>query len=150
MDTFMSAAAIWFIVGLALLLLEFALPGLIIMFFGIGAWIVGLTLLFVDDLSLNTQLVIFLVSSGLSVLLLRKWLQKRLMGSKKSNEVIDDEFLGKTAKAMTPIMPGQNGKVFFKGSAWSAKSNDVIEQGETVLITGNESILLIVKSTKTI
>ncbi len=149
MDGIMSAAAIWFIIGLALLLLEFALPGLIIMFFGIGAWIVGLTLLFAD-VSLNTQLVIFMASSTVSVLLLRNWLKKRLMGAKKSNEVVDDDFIGKTAKATTPIMPGQNGKVFFKGSAWSAKSDDVIEQGENVLITGNESIILIVKSIKSI
>ena len=145
----MSAAAIWFIIGLALLLLEFALPGLIIMFFGVGAWIVGLLLLFVD-LSINMQLVIFLGSSGLSVLLLRKWLKNRLMGSRKTNEVVDDDFIGKTAKATTPIAPGADGKVFFKGSSWNARSADVIEQGETVLITNTDSILLIVKSTKAI
>ena len=56
--------------------------------------------------------------------------------------------MGKTAKAETPISPGENGKVDFKGTSWQAASEDFIEKGENVTIIGNDSILLIVKSTK--
>lgn len=37
-----NPAVIWFFIGLFLLLLEMAVPGLIVMFFGVGAWITAL------------------------------------------------------------------------------------------------------------
>lgn len=149
MENLLSVPVVWFIIGFALLLLEFALPGLIIMFFGVGAWVVAIMSLFID-MSINMQLVVFLVASLFSVLLLRKWLQKTLLERKRPREVIESEFIGKTAKAETAISPGQNGKVLFKGSSWQAMSEDIISPGENVTIIDTQSILLIVKSTKTL
>ncbi len=147
MDILMQAAVIWFIIGFILFVLEFIVPGLILFFFAVGAWIVALLSLFID-LSINAQLIIFVISSVLSILLLRKWVKKILYGNKVSTELLEDEFLGKTARAETAISPGKNGKVDFKGTSWQAASEDFIEKGENVIITGNESILLIVKCTK--
>ena len=67
---------IWFIIGLICLLLEFAAPGFIIGFFGIGAWIVAGTLLFFD-ISLTTQLLLFIIASVLLTVFLRKWIWKQ-------------------------------------------------------------------------
>ena len=147
MESFLNAAVIWIIIGFVLFLLEFVLPGLILFFFAVGAWIVAILCLFLD-LSVNEQLIIFLISSVVTILLLRKWLSKILWKRKHSSELLEDEFLGKTAKAETAISPGQNGKVDFKGTTWQAASEDTIEKGENVIIIGNESILLLVKSTK--
>ncbi len=147
MEKFLSAAVIWFIIGFLLFLLEFVVPGLILFFFAVGAWFVAVLSLFLD-VPINVQLIIFVISSVLSILLLRKWLSKILWKKKHSTELLEDEFLGKTAKAETPIAPGENGKVEFKGTSWQAASEDVIEKGENVTIIGNDSILLIVKSTK--
>lgn len=147
MDNLLHPAAVWFIIGFLLFLLEFALPGLILFFFGVGAWIVAILVL-IFGFPLNAQLIIFLITSGLSVLFFRKWVKNLLWSRKHSSELIDDEFIGKTALAETAIAPGQNGKVTFKGSSWSARSEDMISAGEPVIIIGNESILLIVKSTK--
>lgn len=147
MESIFSAAVIWIILGFILFLLEFVIPGLILFFFAVGAWIVAILCLFLD-LSINEQLIIFLVSAVTSILLLRRWFSKILWKRKHSSELLEDEFLGKTAKAQTSIAPGRNGKVDFKGTTWSATSDDVIEEGENVLIVGNDSILLIVKSTK--
>lgn len=146
MDSFYDAAVIWFVLGFILFLLEFAVPGLILFFFAIGAWIVAL-LTFFFDVSINLQLVIFVASSIITILLFRKSL-KNIMWSRKNATEIEDEFIGKTGKAETFIGPGQNGKVDFKGTSWDAKSDDIIEKGENVTVIGNESILLIVKSTK--
>jgi membrane protein implicated in regulation of membrane protease activity len=148
MESFYNAAVIWFIIGFALFLLEFVLPGLILFFFAVGAWIVAILSLFFD-LSINLQLIIFLVSSVLTILLFRKWVKKIIWTRKHSSE-IEDEFLGKTGKAETYISPGKNGKVDFKGTSWDARSEDIIEPGENVTIIGNDSILLIVKSTKSL
>lgn len=146
MESLYNAAVIWFLLGFILFLLEFAVPGLILFFFAIGAWIVAI-LTFFFDVSLNLQLVIFLGSSIITILLFRKSL-KNIMWSRKNATEIEDEFIGKTGKAETFIGPGQNGKVDFKGTSWDAKSDDIIEKGENVTVIGNESILLIVKSTK--
>ncbi|MGI8599932.1 MAG: NfeD family protein [Chitinophagaceae bacterium] len=147
MDDFSNPAVIWFIAGFILFILEFALPGFILFFFGVGAWIVALlALLF--DISINAQLVIFLTASVLTILLFRKSMQKIILVKKKSSE-IEDEFLGKIGRSETAITPGKNGKIYFKGTSWDAASEDVIGPDENVTIIGNESILLIVKSTKT-
>jgi inner membrane protein len=146
MESFLNAAVIWFIIGFACFLLEFVLPGLILFFFAVGAWIVAILSLFID-MNINTQIIIFLASSILTILLFRKWV-KQIMWTKKQSTELEDEFLGKTGKAETFIGPGQNGKIDFKGTSWDAKSEDIIEKGENVTIIGNDSILLIVKSTK--
>ena len=148
MESFFSSAVIWFIIGFACFILEFMVPGLILFFFAIGAWIVAILSLFID-MSINSQLVIFLVSSAVTILLFRKWVRKLIWAKRHSTE-LEDEFLGKTGKAETFIGPGQNGKVGFKGTTWDARSEDRIEKGEDVVIIGNESILLIVKSTNTL
>lgn len=147
MENLLSAAVIWFIIGFILFILEFVVPGLILFFFGLGAWVVALVSLFYD-LSLNEQLIIFVITSVLSILLLRKWMSKLLWERKHSTELLEDEFIGKIAVAETPIRPGENGKISFKGVSWQAASADIISVGENVKITGNESILLIVKSIK--
>ena len=147
MDIFLTAAVIWIILGFVFFVLEFLLPGLILFFFAVGAWIVAILCLFID-LSINEQLIIFLISSVATILLLRKWLSKILWKRKHATELLEDEFLGKIARSETAISPGENGKVNFKGTTWQAASEDIIEKGENVEIVGNESILLFVKSIK--
>jgi membrane protein implicated in regulation of membrane protease activity len=146
MDSLYNAAVIWMVAGFIFFLLEFAVPGLILFFFAVGAWIVGILSLFFD-MSINTQLIIFLAGSILTILLFRKWV-KKIIWAKKNPTELEDEFIGKSGKAETIIAPGSDGKVSFKGTSWNARSADIIEKGENVIITGNESILLIVKSTK--
>ena len=148
MEFFYNAAVLWFIAGFLFFLLEFVLPGLILFFFAVSAWFVAILLLFVD-LSINTQLLIFLVGSIATILLFRNWVKKIIWSSRKATE-LEDEFLGKVAKAETHIGPGNDGKVDFKGTSWNARSADYIEKGEPVIITGNDSILLIVQSTKSL
>ena len=147
LDIFAHAAVIWFIIGFVLFLLEFVVPGLILFFFAAGAWIVALLCLFFE-VPVNIQLVIFVITSVLSIFLLRDWTKKVLYGKPKSKALLEDEFLGKIAVAETAIAPGRNGKLEFKGTSWQAVSEDTIAAGENVIITGNDSILLMVKSTQ--
>ena len=63
---FLTPEVIWFLVGLVLLVMEFMLPGLIIGFFGVGAWIVAIVCL-MTDIGINAQLGIFIASSVLSL-----------------------------------------------------------------------------------
>src|SRR5688572_4914286 len=106
MENFNNAAVIWFAIGFVFFLLEFALPGFIVFFFAVGAWITGIVLVF-SDISINSQLLIFLVSSILTILLFRKQL-KRIMWSRSKASEIEDELVGKTGIAQTFIAPGEN------------------------------------------
>lgn len=144
MDEFMNISVLWFIVGFVFFLLEFILPGFILFFFGIAAWLVAFLTLFMD-IGVNTQLIIFLISALLAVVLLRKWAKEKLGMYRESPRVLEDEYIGKIALAETAITPEANGKVEFKGASWDAKSDDQIVAGQKVQIIETRSILLIVK-----
>ncbi|RZJ81068.1 MAG: NfeD family protein [Flavobacterium sp.] len=144
MDEFMNITVLWFIVGFIFFLLEFIVPGFILFFFGIAAWIVAILTLF-TDIGLNTQLIIFLITAIVSVILLRKVLKDKLGMYREGPRMLEDEYIGKIALAETAITPQDNGKVEFKGASWDAKSDDYIVPGQKVQIIETRSILLIVK-----
>ncbi len=144
MDILQDPAVIWFLVGLGLLLLELALPGLVILFFGAGAWVTALVCA-VTDISLNWQIFIFLIASLLGLVLLRRYLKKRFF-SKIDKETEDqlEEFIGKKARAIDDFKDG-NGKVEFKGTRWSARCDEPVKKGDWVTIMSKESLIFTVK-----
>lgn len=143
-DFFSQAEVVWFLIGLALILVELAVPGLVLIFFGVGAWVTALVCL-LFNIELNTQLFIFLGSSLLSLALLRKTLKKRYMDRKLPDANLEDEYIGHTAVAINSFTAGQTGKVSFKGSTWNAESNHSIAEGQRLIITGYKSIKLFVE-----
>ncbi len=143
-DFFSQAEVVWFLIGLALILVELAVPGLVLIFFGVGAWVTALVCL-MFNIELNTQLFIFLGSSLLSLALLRKTLRKRYMDRKSPDADLEDEYIGHTAIALNSFTAGQTGKVSFKGSSWNAESNHSVTEGQILKITGYKSIKLFVE-----
>ncbi len=148
---FLRPELIWFLVGLVMLLLEFTLPGLIIFFFGVGAWIVA-ALCFASAYvhnSINMQLLIFLVSSILSLLILRKWLKGAFQGhTGMEQDLMKDieEFVGQRAIVVDKITPKKDGKVEFHGTNWNAQADMEIEVGGSVEILKKENLVLKVKA----
>lgn len=136
---------IWFLIGLVFMLLEFMIPGLIVLFFGIGAWITALcTVLF--DLNLNAQLMVFIGTSILSLIFLRKYFKRIFVGKdEKAVDEILEEFVGKTAIAESDFNKGRVGFVTFKGSRWEALSETDIKKGDHLKIIGKDSIKLLVE-----
>jgi membrane protein implicated in regulation of membrane protease activity len=135
----------WFIVGFLLFVSEFFIPGLIVGFFGIGAWFTSLVCLMVD-LNIGGQLLLFLIASILSVVVLRKKVKDKFFNDgDDSREVLEDEFIGKKSIALTDISSISNGKVSLKGTQWNAKSDVEIKKGDNVEIIGRDNLLLIVK-----
>ncbi len=101
---------IWFIIGLVLFLLELVIPGFVIFFFGVGAWITALLCLIANP-GINLQVIVFAVTSVLSLLALRKMIQKKFFYSNSDlSEEVEDEFTGKEAVAVTDFGPIKNGK----------------------------------------
>jgi len=144
---FLRPEIIWFLIGLVLLIMEFVLPGLIIAFFGVGAWIVALVCL-ITDIGINTQLIIFIVSSVLALLCLRKWLKGIFLGHTVSKQNLKqnlEEFIGQRAVVKVKITPKAGGKVEFHGTNWEARADEEIAEETVVEIIGKDNITLKVK-----
>ncbi len=144
MDIFSDPAVIWFLIGLGLLVLELILPGLVILFFGVGAWVTA-GVCAISDISLNWQISIFLAASLVGLALLRKYLKKRFF-SKRDTEIQDqlEEFVGQKARAVEVFTDGV-GKVEFKGTRWSAICDEPVSKGQWVTILSKDSLNLNVK-----
>lgn len=148
MDTefFMRPDLFWFLLGLAFFLLELVIPGFVIIFFGFGAWVTSLVCLLANP-GLDLQIIIFSITSVLSLILLRKMFTKKFFNQGgRSPEILDDEFIGREATVIEDIKKGSKGRIEFKGAPWTARSDEDIKSGQTVVITEKDSINLIVKS----
>jgi membrane protein implicated in regulation of membrane protease activity len=143
MDTiFERPELLWFLIGLILFLLELVVPGFIIFFFGVGAWVTALVCLIASP-GANLQLIIFGVTSFLSLIALRKLIQKKFFYSKGNNsEAVEDEFTGKEGVAISDFGKSIKGKVEFKGTRWNAESESEIKEGQAVIIIKKESLVL--------
>lgn len=145
---FMKPEIIWFLIGIAMFVLEFAVPGFIVGFFGIGALLVS-GLCFCMELSLNVQLLIFIISSVLLLVLLRKWARKIFTGRVRDNNDSNpdlEEYLGKRAVVKEEIAPRKPGKVEFHGTLWDAVSEETLACNAQVMIVGKDNITFKVKS----
>ncbi len=145
---YLGPELIWFLVGLVLLILEFALPGLIIAFFGVGAWIVALVCL-ITDIGINTQLIIFIICSVLSLLILRRWLKGVFLGHSGMKQDLKknlEDFVGQRAVVKEKIVPKLGGKVEFHGTNWEAYADEEIAERTVVEIVGKDNITLKVKA----
>jgi membrane protein implicated in regulation of membrane protease activity len=131
----LSASLIWFLVGVAFLIAELAVPGFILIFFTAGCWIAAfVTWLF--NIELTSQIIIFLVSSLTLLFTLRKYSLKIFKG--KTRASIDDHYtdskIGKTAVVTKTIAPNVPGEIKVMGSFWRAIAEVEIEEGQSVLI----------------
>jgi membrane protein implicated in regulation of membrane protease activity len=135
---------LWFIAGLALLLTELFAPSLILIFFGLGAWVVtALYLLF--NIGFPTQLIVFAVSSIMLLVFLRKKLKPVFLGYVSSKQIAGqnmDDFFEKEAVVVARIEPGKPGKVEFNGVAWDAESDSSLDVDNRVKIIDRSGLKL--------
>lgn len=139
MADLLSPELTWFLVGLICMIAEFAAPGIIVIFFGVGAWVVALLVYFVD-ISFFLQLILFTgVSVGL-LLLLRRRLNPHTPDVPEGAE----DFIGRTAVVCEPVVRNKPGRVKFKGSTWMARtaSEVPLTLDQQVRIVNKESLVL--------
>lgn len=138
----------WFLLGLCLFLLELVMPGFFIFFFGLGAWVTALVCL-IGHPGVNLQIIIFAITSVISLIALRRIIQRKFFNSKGTqSEDVEDEFTGKEALATIDFGGMKKGKVEFKGTTWTSESTSEIKEGQRVIIVEKESFKLIVKPKK--
>lgn len=138
-----NATTVWFFIGLFCVIAEFAVPGLIIVFFGAGAWLTAIACHFFN-ISVPLQVTIFTITSIAALAALRRRFNPP---PEECGPDLTEEFTGKTALVEETVSKEKPGRVIFKGTLWKAEtfSEDILEKGKYVRIAKKESIILFVE-----
>ena len=128
------------ICGIAFVILELFTPGMFFLNFAAASFITAIVSLFTARTI--TLVLVFFIMSFLSFAFLRPLILKRM--SKETETGINDKYIGKTAKAEEEIT-SDRGVISIYGERWEARSENVIEQGCSVKILRNESLIMFVE-----
>lgn len=139
MDMTFSPWLVWFLAGIAIMLAELAVPGFVIIFFGLGCWGAAIAAFFTPG-AYSAQVIVFLIVSVASLLTLRKVAMRVFVGDSEG-PVTDDLGnvpVGARVTLDHDLEAGQVGRVRFRGTMWDAVSEDRIAAGSVAEITGTD------------
>ena len=142
------AFSLWLSSGIFFTAIEFLVPGLVMVFVGLGALTVtlGMYLGYIDEIV--QQFITFFISSIIYLLTLR-FLVLRFVPSvtRKENIDEDEEVMGSIVEIVADINSGEFGRVEHSGSSWQARAegDQTILKGEQVKIIGRDNITWIVQ-----
>ena len=137
MDFTFSPWLVWFLAGIAVMLAELAVPGFVIIFFGLGCWGAAAVAVFAPD-AYSAQVVVFLIVSVASLMTLRKVAMRVFVGRSEGQETEDwgNIPVGARITLDQDLEAGRVGRVRFRGAMWDAVSEDLIPAGSDAEITG--------------
>jgi hypothetical protein len=135
----------WAIGGIVLILLELAIPSFFIIWFGLGALLVAGVMLLAAELSLTTQLLLWIVASLAMVVL---WF--RVFSPRRHKTLVgtaDGEVIGEVGLLLGAVAPYQRGKVRFQrpilgAEEWACMAESEIPAGERVKVVSIEGSYL--------
>ena len=142
------AFSLWLGSGIFLMAIEFLVPGLVLVFVGLGSLTVvfGMHFGYIDGIL--QQFITFFISSIIYLLTLR-FLVLRFVPTvtRKENIDEDEEVMGSIVEIVADINSGEFGRVEHSGSSWQARAegDQTILKGEQVKIIGRDNITWIVQ-----
>ena len=131
----------WVLGGLGLVLLELALPSFFVIWFGLSALLVGLSVLVLPTLSLTAQIALWIITSVVMVVLwfsvFKRSQHKTLIGTAAG------EVIGEVGLLVSAVAPFQRGKVRFQrpllgAEEWVCMAETAITAGERVRVVSVE------------
>ena len=133
----MSIYLIWFLIGVGFLIAEFIMPTFIMFFFAIGAIVVSIVSA-CFNLSINSQIMLFALSSVISLVLLRNYMKNIFKGdeSKGKDKYFDNSIdSNKNIAIVSKTIQSNNfGEIKYKGTFYKAQSESSIDEGKKVKI----------------
>jgi membrane protein implicated in regulation of membrane protease activity len=135
---------IWATAGLILALLEMIVPGVYLIWLAVAAILTGV-LAFGLDLSLSSQVIIFVSISLIAVYSARRFLRDSPIES--SDPLLNQRggrLVGET-DLVTQAFDGGTGRVKLGDSEWLARGPD-LDVGVRVRVTGNDGAILVVEA----
>lgn len=140
----------WEIAGIALVLLELAIPAFFVIWFGLGAMLVGLVLLVAGELSLTAQILLWILASlamtGLWFRVFRRSRHRTLAGTAAG------DVIGEVGLLVSAVAPFERGRVRFQrpllgAEEWVCMAESAIAAGERVRVVAVEgSFVRVVKA----
>ncbi|MDR0882412.1 MAG: NfeD family protein [Candidatus Adiutrix sp.] len=141
----------WFLLGIVFLVLEALTPGFFLVFFGLGAWVVSLLLLFLN-LDQIAQWLIFIAVSVAALLIFRQKFKALLRGRLAQSDNLDDpvvssRYLGREVSILKEAGPGQPGLAELDGTNWQVRTDGPhLPAGARAKVVGLDGLTLIVTS----
>ncbi len=134
----------WFIASVIFIIFEIILPTSYLLWTGIGAFVVGIILYFVPDISWQMQLILFAVLSIVSILVGRSYLiRKPLETDEPLLNRRGEQYIGRIVTLDQAIVNGV-GHVSLDDTRWRIEGKDT-EAGEKVKVTGVDGTSLVVE-----
>ena len=136
---FYDTGLFWLVMGIMLFLMEMAVPGFVLFFFGVGAWVTA-GVLWLYPISIALQLAIFLVASLVSLGVFRKLFK----GSFFDGDDLDDDIAeeGDTAEVVEAIHPPKKGKIKLAGTFWQATADSSLAKGAIVRVVTRDGLVV--------
>jgi membrane protein implicated in regulation of membrane protease activity len=135
----------WMVLGIVLVLLELAVPAFFLVWFGVGALVVGLALLAVPGLSFAWQVLVWIACSILFIWL---WFKVFRPGFHKTRAGMSKgALIGEVGLVIRDIRPFEKGQVRFQkpvlgDEVWESLADDEIKAGERVKVLDVEGNIL--------
>jgi membrane protein implicated in regulation of membrane protease activity len=135
----------WVVLGLALMLLELAVPAFVLVWFGLGAVVVGAVLLAVPALSFTWQIIVWIVCS---LALIWLWFKVFKPGFHKTRSgMAKGAVVGEIGLVIREIRPFEKGQIRFQkpvlgDEVWESIAEDEIRVGERVKVLDVEGNIL--------
>jgi membrane protein implicated in regulation of membrane protease activity len=149
---FGSSAVFWFVVGFVFLILEMATPGIVFVFFGLGAWLVLVLILIFPLFSPVFQFLVFIVSSFIFLFALRRHLKALFYKDKDrkkvdslSERMVANNYLEREVDVVEDITPGHPGKIELNGTNWTAKSAEPLTVGQRAKVVDIADLVVTVE-----
>lgn len=119
----------WLVFGMILIIAEIFIPSFTVLWFGLGAIIVGCVLLLIPELALSWQLFIWVIASSLFTFMWFKFLKPR-MTDKTTAGIAREAVLGESGQVIEVPVEGRRGIVRFSKPLLGADEWEFISEGE--------------------
>ncbi|HHO68385.1 MAG TPA: NfeD family protein, partial [Gammaproteobacteria bacterium] len=114
----------WWILGVALLILEVFAPGAFFLWLGIAAGVVGLVVYLLPELAWEYQLLLFSILSVISIVVWRRFF--RLRAEDTDQPTLNrrgEQYIGRVFTLETPLVNGM-GKIRIDDTTWKIEGPD--------------------------
>lgn len=130
----------WYALAGVLLILEILVPGVLFLWLAIGGAVTGTWLLVLPGSDLVHQLLVFSISSALSLLVGQKWLRRTPPEAQPGLNQRADALIGSETVLTEAIENGQ-GRAHLGGSSWKVIGPDLPAGARVRVIAADGTVL---------
>ncbi|MGW8194544.1 MAG: NfeD family protein [Desulforhopalus sp.] len=140
-------ALYWLITGVMLFFLGLAMPGVVLLFFAVGALLTAL-FSWLTPLDVVWQLAIFILVSLGSLFGLRSIIEMNFFDKTVDDKLGNDSVSvvpGDQGIVSTAIHPPGEGRIKYSGTYWRATADEKIDEGEIIAVVRQKDLVIHVK-----